>query len=70
MLSEPDIDFIEFYIKKKYNKRLHDYFGVSKPVASGWRNSKFPDGRFMEFFRREGSMDILQLFNKLYLKED
>ena len=27
-----DIDFIEFYIKKKYNQNMCEYFGVSKPL--------------------------------------
>jgi hypothetical protein len=29
-----DIQFIEFYISKKYNKNMCDYFNVSKPVLS------------------------------------
>ena len=37
--KEIDVDFIEFYIKKKHNQRLHDYFNVSRPVASAWRNA-------------------------------
>lgn len=27
-----DIQFIEFYIKKKYNQNMCEYFMVSKPV--------------------------------------
>ncbi len=69
MYKEIDIEFIEFYIKKKYNQRLHVYFGVSKPVASAWRNKKFPDGRLMEFVRKEKTINVLELFNVLY-KED
>lgn len=69
MYKELDIDFIEFYIKKKYKLRLDEYFCVSKPVASAWRNEKFPDGRLMEFVRKEKSINILELFDNLY-KED
>ncbi len=67
--KEIDIDFIEFYIKKKYNQRLHDYFKVSRPVASAWRNDKFPDSRLMEFFRKEESMSIIELFDILYKRD-
>lgn len=48
-----DVDFIEFYIKKKYNKKLEDYFNVNKSVASKWRNTYFPDKRLHEFTFRE-----------------
>lgn len=69
MYKEIDVDFIEFYVKKKYNQRLHDYFKVSRPIASTWRNTKFPDCRLMEFVRREGTMYIIELFDNLYKKE-
>lgn len=67
--KETDIDFIEFYIQRKYHKTLHDYFNVSRPVASNWRNKKFPDSRLLEFYRNEGSSNILELFNNIYLKK-
>jgi hypothetical protein len=69
MYKEIDVDFIEFYVKKKYNQRLHDYFEVSRPVASTWRNERIPDVRLMEFVRKEGSMNIIELFNNLYKKD-
>lgn len=28
-----DIDFIEFYIKKRYSQKLDEYFGVTKSVC-------------------------------------
>lgn len=61
-----DIKFIEFYIDKKYDKKLEDYFNVSKSVASGWRNKKFPESRLHEFVYNEGSNSLLELFKKLY----
>lgn len=61
-----DIDFIEFYIKKKYSKKLEEYFEVNKSIASRWRNSSFPDRRLKEFSYREGSLDVKELFNKIY----
>ena len=61
-----DIHFIEFYINRKYNQKLEDYFSVSKSVSSGWRNNSFPIKRLHEFCFRENSIDILELFNKIY----
>ncbi len=61
-----DIKFIEFYIDKKYNQKLEDYFSVVKSVVSNWRNKKFPDKRLHEFCFRENSSDILELFKKIY----
>ncbi len=69
MYKEIDVDFIEFYVKKKYDQRLHDYFNVSRPVASAWRNGKFPDSRLMEFLRKEGTMSIIELFDILYKRD-
>lgn len=61
-----DIYFIEFYIKKKYNKKLEEYFDVAKSVSSGWRHGKFPKKRIYEFCYKEGSSDIYELFKQIY----
>jgi hypothetical protein len=61
-----DIYFIEFYISRKYNKRLEEYFEVNKSVSSGWRNNKFPDRRMKEFQYREGTLDIKILMSRIY----
>lgn len=61
-----DVIFIEFYIKKKYDQKIEDYFGVNKSVASKWRNKNFPESRLHEFVFKEGTSDILELFKKLY----
>jgi hypothetical protein len=61
-----DIDFIEFYLKKRYSKKLEDYFSVNKSVCSKWRNKSFPDRRLQEFFYREGTLDIIELLEKIY----
>ena len=37
-----DIFFIEFYIQRKYNQKLEEYFEVTKSVSSKWRNYNFP----------------------------
>lgn len=61
-----DIQFIEFYIQKKYSQKLEEYFEVNKSVASKWRNTSFPDRRVKEFFYREGTLDLKELFSKIY----
>ena len=61
-----DIDFIEFYIQKKYTQKLEEYFEVNKSVSSKWRNASFPDRRMKEFFYREGTLDVNELFGRLY----
>jgi hypothetical protein len=61
-----DIDFIEFYIKKKYEQKLEEYFDVNKSISSKWRNKSFPERRLKEFLYREGTLDIFQLIHKIY----
>lgn len=61
-----DLQFIEFFIKKKYNTTTDKYFRVSRPVLSIWRNDKFPVGRLEEFIKKEGNNNIIQLFSEIY----
>ncbi len=61
-----DVDFIEFYIKKKYSKKLEDYFNVTKSVSSAWRNSSFPEKRLHEFVYREGTQNLIELLSRIY----
>lgn len=63
-----DIYFIEFYIKKKYLQKLEEYFDVNKSVASNWRNINFPERRLKEFLYREGTINIFELFTRIYPK--
>lgn len=65
-----DIDFIEFYIKKKYQQNVDTYFSVSRPVLSVWRKKGLPQGRIDEFFRREKSFDVFELFERIYKREN
>lgn len=64
-----DLEFIEFYIKKKYNQTTNAYFDVSKPVLSVWRKNGIPVGRKDEFMRREKSFSIYELFSRIYMEE-
>jgi hypothetical protein len=61
-----DVDFIEFYIGKKYKQKLEEYFDVNKSVSSKWRNSSFPERRMKEFIWREGTQDLIELLKKIY----
>lgn len=61
-----DIHFIEFYIFKKYNQKLDDYYSVNKSVCSKWRNLNFPERRHKEFIWREGTDDIIKLIKRIY----
>lgn len=63
---ELDIHFIEFYIFKKHNQKLEEFFEVNKSVASKWRNTNFPERRMNEFIWREGTSDIIELIKRIY----
>lgn len=62
-----DFIFLEFYIRKMYDIKVDDYFGVSRASVSQWRMmNEIPPKRSMEFLEKEGSLDINVLFSKLY----
>ena len=62
-----DFLFVELYIKKKYNQKVEEYFNVGKMSVSSWRSSNtVPPKRLIEFHQKEKSLDILELFKKLY----
>lgn len=63
---EIDVHFIEFFIFKKYNQKIEEYYGVNKSVVSKWRNSHFPTKRLHEFVYKEGTSDIIELLNIIY----
>ncbi len=69
MYKEIDVDFIEFYVKKKYNQNLDKYFEVSRPALSVWRKNGIPQIRVDEFMRREKSFDIIELFSRIYKRD-
>lgn len=63
-----DIIFMEFYIKKRYNKKLQEYFNVSSPIISLWKKKHIPGIRLKEFLEKEGSLDTNILFERIYPK--
>ena len=63
-----DFLFLEFYIAKKYNQKVEEYFSVNKVSVSNWRTSNhIPPQRLLEFLEREGSTEPKELFSKIYL---
>jgi hypothetical protein len=63
---EIDVYFIEFYIFKKYNQKIYEYFDVNKSSITKWKNVVFPEKRLHEFVYREGTSDIIELIKKIY----
>lgn len=62
-----DILFLEFYIQKKYNQRVEQYFNINKSSVSLWRrDNNIPPQRQLEFLDREGSLNPKELLEKLY----
>ncbi len=61
-----DVFFIEFYIFKKYNQKLEEYFDVNKSVSSRWRTDYLPEKRLHEFVFREGTGDLIELLKRIY----
>jgi len=63
-----DFTFIEFYIKKKYNQKVEEYFDVNKASVSYWRTSgEIPEKRLLQFQIKEGTLNVKELFEKIYL---
>lgn len=62
-----DFLFLEFYIQKKYNQKVEEYFNVGKQSVSDWRTSNnIPEKRILQFQLKEGSIDPKELFNNIY----
>ena len=62
---EIDFYFIEFYIFKKYNQKIYEYFGVNKSVITKWKTN-LPEKRLHEFVYREGTQDLIELIKRIY----
>ena len=62
-----DFLFLEFYIAKKYNQKVEEYFSVGRQSVSLWRTSnEIPELRLLQFKDKEGTLDIKELFSKIY----
>lgn len=61
-----DFLFLEFYITKKYNQKVEEYFNIGKQSVSDWRiHNRVPEKRLLQFELKEGTINIKQLFTKL-----
>lgn len=66
-ITKMDFKFLEFYIYKKYDQKVEEYFNIHKMSVSSWRkDNKVPPKRLIEFHDRERSLDISELFGRLY----
>jgi len=62
-----DLLFLEFYIQKRYNQSIDEYFKINKVSVSYWRSSgNIPEKRLLQFQVKEGSIDPKELFLKIY----
>ena len=62
-----DFLFLEFYIQKKYNQKVEEYFNINKVSVSHWRQSNtIPEKRLLQFQLKEGSITPKELLEKLY----
>jgi hypothetical protein len=60
-----DFLFLEFYLQKKYGKKVEEYFNISRQSIAQWKES-IPEKRLLQFQVKEGSIDPKELFNKIY----
>ena len=61
-----DFLFLEFYIQKKYNQKVEDYFNVGRQSVSDWRvSNNIPEKRLLQFQVKEGTINTTELFSKL-----
>lgn len=62
-----DFKFLEFYILKKYDQHVADYYKINKVSVSYWRTAnQIPEKRLLQFQLKEGSIDPKELIFKLY----
>lgn len=62
-----DFKFLEFYILKKYDQKVADYYKINKVSVSYWRTTnQIPEKRLLQFQLKEGSIDPKELILKLY----
>lgn len=62
-----DFLFLEFYIQKKYNQKVEEYFNINKAAVSYWRSSnQIPEKRLLQIQISEGTIDPKELFSKIY----
>ena len=63
-----DIYFIEYYVRKKYNQSLVEYYDISIITLYKWHSHGIPIMRVREFVKRERSDNMYELFCRLHEK--
>jgi hypothetical protein len=62
-----DFLFLQFYIQKKYNQKVEEYFNIGRQSVSDWRiTNSIPEKRLLQFQLKEGSIDPKHLFQQFY----
>ena len=62
-----DFLFLEFFIQKKYNQKVEEYFNIGRQSVSDWRITNIiPEKRILQFQLKEGSIDPKELFKQFY----
>jgi len=65
-----DFLFIQLYIKKKYNKKVEEYFNTTKQSVSDWRiKNELPPIRLIQFYDNEKTLDLEKLLKIIYKKD-
>ena len=69
-MKKIDFLFIQLYIKKKYNKKVEEYFNTTKQSVSDWRiKNELPPIRLIQFYDNEKTLDLEKLLKIIYKKD-
>jgi hypothetical protein len=69
-MTKIDFLFIQLYIKKKYNKKVEEYFNTTKQSVSDWRiKNELPPIRLIQFYDNEKTLDLEKLLKIIYKKD-
>jgi hypothetical protein len=61
-----DVHFIEYYVRKKHDLNLAEYFQTSMISIYRWHTKGIPEVRIKEFIERERSGNIYELFCRIH----
>ena len=66
-MKKIDFLFIQLYIKKKYNKKVEEYFNTTKQSVYDWRiKNELPAIRLIQFYDNEKTLDLEKLLKIIY----
>ena len=62
-----DFLFLEFYIQKKYNQKVEEYFNIGRQSVSDWRiSNSIPEKRLLQFQLKEVYIDPKVFFQQFF----